>query len=147
MLGWIGMCVGCVCACMSARLCRCWVWGGRDLGWVCCFSCFVCGLGLGFVWKNALWFETSFLIVVHCAFNLSGSFASFICLKIVADAELAVQKLKNTYSMISVQYCFYKTITNYIFPVIWCSSTCPDPLLVLLLKNSCRSENNDVKTN
>ena len=42
-------------------------WGGRYLGWVCCFSCVVCGLGLGFVWKNALWFETSFSTLVHSA--------------------------------------------------------------------------------
>ena len=45
----------CVCVCMSAYMFVSMLgWGGRDLGWVCCFSCVVCGLGLGFVWKNAL---------------------------------------------------------------------------------------------
>ena len=42
--------------CMSACLFRCWVGeGGIWVGFVCFFfPCVVCGLGLGFVWKNAL---------------------------------------------------------------------------------------------
>ena len=46
-------------------------WGGRDLGWVYLFvfcPCVVWGLGLGFVWKNALWFETSFFYYTCCHF-------------------------------------------------------------------------------
>ena len=38
-------------------------WGGRDLGWVCCFSCVVCGLGLGFVWKMPCDLRRPFSIV------------------------------------------------------------------------------------
>ena len=62
---WIGRCVGCRGVCMSVCLFRCWV--GEGGTWVVFFSCVVCGLELGFVWKNALWFETSFSIVIHSA--------------------------------------------------------------------------------
>ena len=50
-------------------------WGGRDLGWVCCFSCVV--LRLGFLWKMPCDLRHPFLLqsFLH---NIIGAFGGML---------------------------------------------------------------------
>ena len=50
------------CVCVWVHVCFDVGLGGRGLGWVCCFSCVVCGLGLGFVWKMPCELRHHFLL-------------------------------------------------------------------------------------
>ena len=78
-LFWIGRCVRvCVCECTFVLMLG---WGGRDLGWVCCFSCQCCvwvGVGICLEKCPVTWDVLFLLYMLSLLHSIIGAFGSMV---------------------------------------------------------------------